>query len=176
MNGHFELAFSHLIKNEGIRYTENPLDSGGSTKFGITLKYYSIYLGRLVSRDELKNLTLEDAKKFYWDSYWIPLRCDDLSSLPIKIALFDMSVLYGIHTAVDFAQKAIGCCGYVLKCDGIMGDKTVTALNAVDEKDFIAFFYQFILRRIQEIIRKYPKNEAFRKGWTARAERVLNLC
>jgi len=172
----FELAFNHLIQNEGIRYTDNPLDSGGSTKFGITLKYYSIYLNRTVSKEEMKNLTLEQAKKFYLDSYWTPLSCDEIKNVKIKTALFDTSVLYGLHMAVEFAQKAIGCCGFVLKCDGIMGPKTVRALNAVNEKDFIYYFYQFILRRIQEIIRKHPKNECFRKGWTSRAERILNLC
>ena len=171
----FDSAFAYLLDNEGILYANNPLDSGGPTKFGITLKAYSHFVGRLVSEDEMKNLVESEAGKFYEEVYWKPLSCDAIAHPGIATAMFDTGVLYGIYNSIEFAQKALNCSGIAIKSDGLMGQKTVDALNVVEPEKFIVYFYQFVVRRIDDVIRKNPKNEAFKKGWIARAEKLLSL-
>lgn len=58
----FERAFSCVLQNEGV-YVNDPSDSGGETKYGISKRSYPNL--------DIKNLTLEEAKKIYFCDYWL---------------------------------------------------------------------------------------------------------
>ena len=45
-----------VLVNEGS-FTDNPVDPGGPTNFGVTLHTYSGFLGRPATTDELKAMT-----------------------------------------------------------------------------------------------------------------------
>jgi lysozyme family protein len=172
MRAAFSQALDFLFENEGRVYSNHPFDSGGPTKFGVTLSAYSSYLGRIVTPSEIKGLTLEQVSPFYLDRYWIPMGCDQIADPAVAIALFDCSVLYGVGTAAILAQKASGA---ALKFDGRMGDKSIAAINQVSRDDFLKSFRTFILSRIDSVIELDSKNGIFRKGWTNRANRLLTL-
>lgn len=169
-------AFSFLFQNEGgARYVDNPYDSGGPTKYGVTQKAYESYLGRGVTPWVIASLSEIDAKTFYFARYWSPLQCDRVMDPGIAIALFDTGVLYGVGMSAVLAQKALNSLGFHLKVDAVLGDESVTALNAVDRRAFLREFFQFILLRIDTVCKLDPKNERFRRGWRNRADRLLTL-
>ena len=60
-NENFCKAFENLIKID-CEYVSNKYDSGGATKFGISNNIYPSL--------DIKNLTLNDAKRIYFDDYW----------------------------------------------------------------------------------------------------------
>lgn len=175
MNTFFDQAFAYLLGDEGLIYTNNPLDSGGPTKFGITQNAYQLYLGRIVEMSEIKELSVDLAKKFYHDRYWSVLSCDKISILGTAIAIFDSGVLYGPGTAAILAQKTANACGANLKFDGDLGDKSVEFLNLISQEVFLEEFHKMILMRVNSVISAHPKNEVFRTGWTNRANRLLTL-
>lgn len=170
----FELAFIYLLGNEGRKYVNDPRDSGGPTKFGITLKAYQTFLGRLVTAIEMSALTEDQAKEFYFKTFWQP--CDSIPAAATAIGIFDCAVLYGPGTAALIAQRALSLLTSVaIKIDGIIGDKTVELLDLVGEEDFLEAYHKLIIDRIDKVIAANPSQEVFRHGWTARADKMLTL-
>lgn len=175
MNENFEKAFAYLLKDEGMAYVNDPKDSGGPTKFGITQKTYEQYMKRVSTIDEIKNMSTDTAKAIYLDLYWAPLSCSRISHLGLAACLFNSGVLYGVGTASILAQNALNKCGFTLKSGTVFGDKSVEAINTVKPDDFLKAYREQLLSRIETLIAKSPKNERFRKGWTNRANRLLTL-
>lgn len=171
----FDQAIEYLFKNENTVYTNNPRDSGGPTKYGVTLRAYASYVGRAVTAEEIQNLSEDDAKKFYFARYWAPLACPRIVHTSVAIALFDTGVLYGVGTSALLAQEALSACGVPLKFDGHIGDKTVAAFNRVNDDEFLEAFHELILQRIEHVVAINPKNLDFRDGWKNRANRLLTL-
>lgn len=65
------------------RYTADPYDPGGPTKYGIA--------GNFHPGLDIKNLTLEQAKEIYYKEYWLPAGCNE-APYPLDICLFDSQV------------------------------------------------------------------------------------
>lgn len=170
-----DAALAYLFQNESAEYVNDPADSGGPTKWGITQKSYIAFLGRWASPAEIETLTESDAYVFYKDRYWTPLKCDRIDDAAIAIAIFDTGVLYGVGTASILTQKALSWCGATLKFDGVLGDKSLAALNLVKREEFLSALHQFVLQRIESVIKLNSKNERFRRGWKNRADRLLTL-
>src|ERR1700729_2698555 len=103
----FDSALAFTIGNEGTKYTNDPSDSGGPTKFGITLKAYAAFLKINFTPRDIESLTLSQAKVFYSQEFWFPLSCHKIVDAGIAIAIFDSSVLYGLGTGGKLAQSAV---------------------------------------------------------------------
>lgn len=174
MSDNFKLALEYLFQNEK-GYVNNPNDSGGPTKFGVTQKAYSAFSGRFISEDEIERLTAEDVFPFYEKEYWRPIWAERIKECPIVVAIFDTAVLYGVHTSVKLAQKAIVACDITVLVDGIMGEKTLELLNKLEKQEFILEFYTQVRHRINEVCTISPKDEVFKRGWLDRANRLLTL-
>jgi lysozyme family protein len=84
MRSSYDIGVKLTLNLEGNdKYTNDPYDPGGETKYGISKRYNPDI--------DVKNLTLEQAKKIYLEKYWIPAGCDD-ASFPMDICLFDSQV------------------------------------------------------------------------------------
>lgn len=179
MNEIFDYAFAYLLGDEGRTYTNRPNDPGGPTKFGVTLKAYKAYKempgGPLIEAFDIEMLTEDQAKQFYFERYWLPLKCDKMKFGSVAICLFDSGVLYGVGTVARMAQLAVSRCGATIKFDGILGDNTLAVINLVRAADFLAAFHDLILERIDHVIKINPEEEEDRAGWTHRADRLLAL-
>lgn len=171
----FDDAFNFLIEIEKTVYTNDPKDSGGPTRFGVTLRSYASFVGRPVLPLEIENLTEGEAKIFYLERYWKPLACDKIKNFAIAAAIFDSGVLYGVGTASLIAQEALSERGFSLRLDGHVGDNTLRALSFVEPGEFLKAFSRLLVERIDHIVALNPKNKAYRNGWASRAKRLLTL-
>lgn len=172
----FDVAFKYLLGDEGTKYTNDPHDSGGPTKFGITKKTYEEFFNKEnVPDSEIEFMTEWTAKQIYWAMFWIRLGCERVSNPAVTIPIFDSATLYGVGTVALITQHTLSLCGATLKFDGIIGDKSVVFLNAVAGGSFVQTFYGLIMERIETVVLKHPKDEKYRHGWTLRAERLLRF-
>lgn len=165
----FESSIAYVIFNEG-GYVKNILDPGLATNFGITSK--TLARARRVDSvtdEDVKNLTLDEAKTIYEILYWNPSKLEDVKQ-PIAMAIFDMVVNMGQFNAIKLAQKACG-----ISSDGMMGNQTIDALNKAPPVIFMcSFTHQVLLFYVERI----GKNQAlfeFLNGWVNRAMRLLTL-
>ncbi len=122
----FDRAFDLLMESEG-GYSDDSQDPGGETNFGISKRTYP--------QEDIRFLTLEQAKELYKRDYWDAIRADDLP-YPINILIFDAAVNQGKKAAVRMLQEALK-----IKVDGVIGQQTIKAAVAASDSvcaDYLA--------------------------------------
>jgi lysozyme family protein len=158
----FDQAFLHLL---GIEkgFSNNKADKGGATNWGITIKVLGQWRGKSVTVEDVRGLSMNEAKQIYKAWYWDPIGGDHLKHYSMAYALFDQAVNRGVSTVVKQAQKIIG-----VPADGVMGPKTIEALNLYSEKVFLDEFIDAARRSYASIVQADPSQAIFKNGWENR--------
>jgi len=140
--------FPWILKWEGKTYTNNPKDTGGNTKYGITYINNKASLNEIGinSGHEIENLTQDQAEEIYRNKYWNPVA--EKLPYPMNWVYFNAAVNNGPGNANKFYQK-----------------------SGVDYEKFIEVQKNFY----NEIVRNNPSQSIFLKGWLNRLNN-LELC
>jgi len=162
----FERCITHVLAAEG-GFSNNPDDPGGATNFGITLATLAAWRKRNrsdggVAEQEVRNLTLTEAKDIYRSDYWNALRCDALPP-GVDLVVFDFGVNAGPGRSAKTLQDVLG----VLQ-DGSIGPQTLYNVPLVDAKKIISEFGE----KRRQFYRDLPQFPIFGKGWLARVSRI----
>lgn len=122
----FKKAFALVVLAEGDKFTNDPHDNGGPTRYGVTQKTLSAFLGRQATIEDVQNLKIETAEQVYKLIFWDKMHGD---VLPWALALlcFDAAIMSGPQRAVGWMQLAVGALQ-----DGMAGPATLKACNAAD--------------------------------------------
>lgn len=145
----FDTAFSKLIGHEG-GYSNNPLDPGGETKYGISKRAYPT--------ENIAALTLDRAKALYLRDYWGPAGCDAMPD-SAKFQVFDMAVNSGVHSTITTIQRVVSEVE-----DGILGPRTLRAVQSMPPSRFVARFNAERLLLMTDL-KTWPE---FGRGWAKR--------
>lgn len=145
-----------LIREGGARFTDNPDDHGGATKYGISQRAYPSV--------DIPNLTEEQAKAIYKQDYWDKVSGDKVRSQAVAENIFDTAVNMGVTTATKLVQLTLE-----VGVDGKFGPDTVKAVNAVDEKEFLSEFTLAKVARYAAICNKDRTQSKFLLGWINRS-------
>ena len=177
-NGYFTDAVRYTIGNEQ-GYVNDPVDSGGPTKYGITQQTLSRHRGQSCTVHDVQALNEGEAMAIYFQHYWQPLTLNKVNKRPAAIAIFDTGVLYGTRRSILMAQQALLSSGHITTAnfmmDGHMGLVTARELNACPSRVFLEFFHAEILKRIEQIIIKKPPQKKFQNGWINRTNKLLSI-
>lgn len=175
-------ALTYTLQNEigsdwaNGGFSVDPNDSGGATKWGVTARALEEYRGAEVTEEDVRDLTLEEAREVYLDLFWNHLSLSLVNRPAISTAVFDAAVLFGVYLVVLFCQKSSKSSGFAdLVSDGIIGPRTLEALNHVRISRWNIEFRCLLQERISFLIMKYPKNLKYENGWRARVERLKSL-
>jgi lysozyme family protein len=161
MRGNFEQCLALTLKEEG-GFANNPKDPGGMTNLGVTRATYEQWLGRHVTDDEMRALTIKDVEPIYRTNYWDRVRGDELP-VGVDLVVFDLAVNSGTTRAAKFLQQALN-----VPSDGIIGPKTLAACQQRDPEELIE---QICQERLQ-FLKQLSTWETFGKGWTNRITRI----
>lgn len=171
----FDAAFAATIGLEG-GFVDDPRDSGGATKYGITERVARAngYGG------PMRDLPLHEARRIAKRQYWDVLRLDDVDALSSKVAeeLFDTSFNMGVARAGAFLQRALnalnggGALYADVTADGVVGPLTIAGLRGYIRargKDAEIVLLR-ALNCLQgaayvDLAEKRAKDEAFVFGW-----------
>jgi lysozyme family protein len=164
----FEDCLTRILKHEG-GYVNDPLDSGGRTNLGVTQKVWEEWLGHPVTEADMKALTPQKIAPMYKLKYWNPSYCEVLPK-GLDYVVFDFAVNAGTGRSVKTLQQAIGCVA-----DGVIGPKTMAAINDANPKDLIAKFSDARANFYQGIVARKPDQARFIKGWLNRVEESRKL-
>lgn len=175
MLGPFDYAFGQTLGYEG-GYSYETDDRGGRTKYGITEAVYLDACRRGIinlTAPDIRDLTMEQAKAIYLTDYWNRLRLNEVKDAAIAAEIFDTAVNMGRTAATLICQRALNYLGESLEEDGIMGRKTIEALNKWADKDSRALFvclngFQFM--RYVAIVKENETQHKFARGWTKRVQ------
>ena len=161
-------VIDELLQAEGL-WVDDPDDKGGATMRGITLKSFCDYLGRDVSKDELRDMPKEDAVKFYKSIYWDGAKVDTFSD-DLKHLWMDMSVNHGKRNAGKILQQSFNTKenANVLDVDGSVGMGTLNEIGILDIKDVLVERVIFFVNNIfdgSRYLKRTPQAK-FIRGWT----------
>lgn len=135
----FDVYIDEIIGIEG-GFSDHKSDSGGATKYGITLATARRY-GYKGSMQELpKSL----AKQIYKERYWAPLGLDDIEKISPSIVreLLDTGINQGVGRASEYLQIALNALNRRqkdypdIRVDGDIGPITIRTLKAYLSKRY----------------------------------------
>ncbi len=164
-------------------YVNNPNDAGGATNYGLSLRFLK-KLGDAdkngfidgdidqdgdVDIDDVKALTLEDVdrilKTYFWDE--LPMSAFN-EKVKVQWKLFDIAVHCSPNRAIKILQKAVNT-----EPDGLVGIKTLTAANSMNEDSLLLRISLEQLKYYNYCVINRPQNLEFLKNWTWRADKQL---
>lgn len=169
-----------ILQREGSTYTDDPRDSGGPTKYGITQDALGEYLGHPASAADVQAVDEEAASGFYYTQYVHRPRFDEVLEVspPIGEELVDTGVNCGTAVAAIFLQRALNALNLNatkypdINVDGRIGTGTLSALQAFlawrgaeGEAVLLRALNCLQGERYIELAEKRPKDEAFVYGW-----------
>jgi lysozyme family protein len=175
----FDEALRRTLFHEG-GYSDNPHDSGGATKFGVSLRFLRSIGQDIdgdgdVDQDDIRALTGDQARDLYFEHFWNAASCGRIYSTALQIKLFDTAVNMGVRRAVRLLQasynSSFGNSSAPLGVDGVLGPLSVAAINgSVVEDSTMMKSYRFLQKEAYwSIIKLQPKNKVFWVGWQRRA-------
>lgn len=156
----FDYAFEKVVSKEG-GYVNHANDLGGETKYGISKKSFP--------EINIEKLTLNDAREIYYQEYWLPNYYDQIESHKIASKIFDMTVNMGAKNSHMNTQRALMCCDLRIKWDGIIGPKTLAAINETGVNVLMAALKSEHANYYEKLVLRKPDQAVFIKGWLKRA-------
>jgi len=170
----FQAALKVILKHEG-GFVNHPNDPGGATNWGITKRTLEGWLGRSVTIDEVKNLSIATAGLIYKARYWDAMNLDLVKDGWVRLLIFDQGVNRGPKSAVLQAQAVLKKIGAMVKVDGALGPITVQALNEADPVTFMREYLQASEHFYADICIRKPSQIVFLKGWLNRVHSLQDV-
>lgn len=147
-------------------FVNNPVDKGGPTNKGITLSTFTRYCldknRPLPTIQDLKNLSDQDWKAIFLQNYWNKWQGGLIEDGKLATMLVDWVWNSG-RWGIIIPQRLLR-----VKEDGIVGSKTLDALNREAPIYFLESLRDARILFVEDIVRRSPKQEVFLKGWKNR--------
>lgn len=157
----FDACLAFTLQWEG-GLSDDPLDPGGETNKGITLRTFSAYYPGENASGRLKAITDEQVQNIYRTGYWNVIGGDALPA-GVDCVVWDFSVNAGPKRSVIALQTVAGT-----ERDGIDGPATEAAIAKMQSQMVIIKLTTLHLA----FYRADPLFGRYGKGWTNR----LNAC
>ena len=180
-----------ILKWEG-GFANDPTDRGGATNKGVTIATYEAYCRQKrlprPTVEQLKNIPDAHWRDIIKTMFWDKWHADDIHSQKVANILVDWVWLSGVH-GIKKPQALLG-----VKTDGIVGNKTLSAVNFADPEELFAALYKVRVKFINAIVARsvaaYEKKigrpatekellkhtqKRFAKGWLNRLAEIKKL-
>lgn len=163
----FDSCLALVLGAEG-GFSNDARDRGGATNFGITIGTLTDWRrsrapDATVTIDDVRALTLDEAKEIYRSRYWNVLRCEDLPP-GVDLLVFDFGVNAGTGRSARVLQQVLG-----VEQDGSIGPVTLNGLNTCPADKIIRDFSACRL----DFYRGLDDFRVFGAGWTNRTNSML---
>jgi|SRR5882724_578729 len=147
MKQNYDFFIKEVLKSEG-GYSNDPNDKGGPTNFGITIADYKKYINKAGTAEDVKNMTVDQAKAIYKTRYWDAVNGDTLAS-GLDYTVAD----YGVNSGVGRANSVLA---------QFKDKSTIDQINGINDER-LHFLHN---------IRNGSDWMHFGRGWQSRVDRV----
>jgi len=169
----FDAAMDVLYQHEG-GYSDDPSDHGGATKFGISLRFMKL-IGYDTSGDghinkfDVRILSKRQATEIYRERFWEYYNLDQINDEGVAIRAMSFFVNMRGRTAAKIIQRALIACDCVIKDDGVIGAKSITAINSTPPSSLIPAIRSEAAGVYRRIAARDASQLRFLRGWLKRA-------
>lgn len=161
----FDKVITHILLWEG-GYVDHPRDPGGATNMGITFRTLQHYRGKPVTKQDVKDLTVQEAKAIYKKNYWDAVWADQMPD-GLDYVMMDAAVNSGPRAAVKWLQRALR-----VSADGVLGPQTMGAVRAT--QDVRGLCLKVVDNR-ERFLRRLRTWNTFGRGWLNRLNHVREV-
>lgn len=151
-------------------YANDPDDSGGATMCGITIATYRAYRKTqgyaTTTVADLKNITYTEWRAVLKTLFWDKWQGDRITSQPLANLLVDWVWASGGY-GIALPQRILG-----VTADGIVGARTLAALNAAEPQTLFRQLHQARINYVEGIVRRKPSQKKFLNGWKRRINAI----
>ena len=106
MEVNFPFCMKFVFAREG-GYVDNPADPGGATNLGVTFATLKAWRKTSITKQDVKDLTKEEATAIYHAWYWSDAWCEALPP-GVDLLTYDVAVNAGVGRALDFLKLELG--------------------------------------------------------------------
>lgn len=168
---------------EGKLYTDDPVDTGGATKFGITQRTLQYYRRKVtgdptlvVTKADVRNLQIEEAVACGVEVFAVEPRIAEIGDWRMRLLVYDYGFHSGQPRAVRALQEALG-----VAVDGALGPATLAACahaTEVPNDDGLLVALKVLTSReefMQDIMERRQTQRRFMLGWWKRTTKLQRL-
>lgn len=168
-----DIALPFVLAREG-GFSDDPVDRGGATNFGVTQNEYDQYRrGHGVGASSVRYITQPEVVDIYRTEYWIKTHCPVMPDV-IAMLCFDAAVQHGPHKAIQLLQRALG-----ITDDGEYGNTTANAITEEIGAGRVEDLIHDCLAAREDyygaIITAHPEQRRFHDGWENRLQALREL-
>ena len=166
--------FPFILKWEGERYVNDPLDKGGCTHTGVTLATwqtvgYDKNGDGKIDCEDVRLINRADAYQVFLKTFWNPYRANEIKSQSIANIIVDWAWASGVVTALKKVQRLLNKeFGLALPESGKMDDATLQAINQVEQTRFYSALRAAREAHFRGIVAANPSQARFLQGWLNR--------
>jgi len=170
-----DAAIAWAMAHEG-GYVDDPVDPGGATNWGISLRFLRGLgpdVGDIdgdgdVDADDIRALTRAQAADLYRGQFWQRLGLFELPGVTAT-KILDLSINMGPRPATLCLQRALRAAGRPVSEDGILGPVTAAAAWSSIGMVLLAATCSEAAGYYRGLIQADAARERYRRGWLARA-------
>lgn len=179
-----------IVRSHEGGYANNPSDPGGATNYGISLRFLASigdldgdgYLDGDLDHDgdvdssDISALTWQVAQVIYKAQWWDRYGYGRIDDEGIATKSFDLAINMGAHYAHVCLQRGLRSAlllgADTIKPDGVLGTKTITAINTTPLARLdgvLCAFKSEAAGHYRSLVLRNPKLSEFLAGWENRA-------
>jgi len=177
-----EEAVRWVIENfEGHLFTDDPVDSGGATRHGITQRTLQYYRRKktgnarlIVTVSDVRALTMDEAVAIGVEVFAREPRIAELTDWRVRLVVYDFGFHSGQPRAIMSLQEALGFATH--EVDGKIGPKTLAAVNAWgDDRGLALAVLTYREEFMQGLMERRPSQRRYMLGWWKRTTKLQRL-
>ena len=162
----FERIFDYLLKVEG-GYSNDKHDKGGKTKYGI-IEEEARDFGY---KGNMQDLTKDFVKNVYLKKYYLGNKLDKVNDDKVALSICDWAVNSGRNGTKNVQIAINQLTNANLDVDGIIGNKTLEALNSADPEKFLEVYHNLQRIYYKGKVEADSTQKKFLDGWINRVQR-----
>ncbi len=165
----FNKIFEYILLVEG-GYSDDKADKGGKTKYGII----EVEARKYGYQGDMRNLTKDIAEDIYKNKYYLSNNLDKIKDKRVALSIADWTINSG-SWGLKKAQQTINILkGDILAVDGVLGEKSIQAINSINPEIFLTQYHELQRKFYQAIVNHNASQSVFLKGWLNRVIKKEN--
>lgn len=170
----FQYAMKTVLKHEG-GYSDSKHDSGGSTKYGISLRYlqhekFDLNGDGVINKDDIIHLTQTEADKIYYKEWYTKHKYNEILDKDILTDIMDFSINVGATQCHKTLKRAINrIVSDPIKVNGEFDNSTIEIVNLIEPMVLHEALNQEQEAFYRGLVKKNPALNVFLNGWLKRS-------